>query len=1285
MKLKQLTLQGFKSFADKTELSFDEGLTGIIGPNGCGKSNVVDAVKWVLGDQRPTSLRGKEMTDVIFGGAQGRAPMGCSEVLLTLERDPHPDELEMGHKQVETVIGRRLFRSGESEYLLNGQVVRLKDVKEALLDTGLGVGGYSVMEQGKIDAVLSANPEDRRNIFDEAAGISRYKLRRKEALRKLDRTEANLARISDVRQEKASRVRSLKIQATKARNYHEAESRLRALRVGVACLDSMEYRELLDSVDTRLEQAEQRVRQAEERRNEARQQKDERESQGRELVDRRNHLRELLAELRGDERSRRESLERAESRNTQLQQLRQRSGDDHERVRLDIEADREALEDLVVEGQEIEARLEHLEEELPQVDEAAREARRELKVARNGLEEAREAVLATIHERTRARNAVQSEEHEIQSLAGRRARLDREQKELGSKLEAIRTERRRERLILWDLEERRQRIEDLQARLDTRIASHRSEKQMVAGQLEELRHERSSLRSQQRVLQELEASHQGLDEAARDLLEEGHGVIGSLVEKLECPAPLGAALEAVLGTRVQALLLEDQGTVTRALEQLGSQEGKGRLVLLDGSKGAGAVAHKARAFEEDALGAEGEPLLDFVGIEADIAQFVVPLLRGVHLVPNLEAGQALVAGSEDIVAVTLRGEVLDEAWAMAGRVEASAGLLQRRARLAELEVDLESIETRLGELGIEEQGWESRLCRDELQRRRLERFSQSLLHRETAMQQSMRVRIAREEELVEEQEMAASERSELRRERSAALARLGTPLMNSWLLERRLERSEEAQREFQSKARSYEARVQETQSALSELQTSKAGLQAEQSGNSERRSILQRKLEDEQTRLGELEQLLSNTAEEIEKLLLSTAEWQVELEEVTGRLASTQEVADQFDGELAELEHKVEAIRRLVGEAETELEAARDARGQLVLDQREAGFKLKSLDDEIRSAYGVELARLRGDVRGRGLWLPGDFIGPELPMEGELRDRVVAESLEGPLMPPDYYAVEDALPRLWLEDDFDRHAVEQEIGVLRNKMQRMGAVNLAAEGELAAAEEEFETLEKDCRDLEDARKQLVDTLRKINLESRALFEETFHRARANFQDIFRMLFQGGKADIKLVESEDPLEAGIDIYAKPPGKELQSIRLLSGGERSMTALAILFAVFKVKPSPFCILDEVDAALDETNVERFLRVLNQFVRDTQFLVVTHHKRTMADCQVLYGITMPRRGISSRMSVSLRDVESGTVDDLLDGKAAKEAGTDTGRGGAGPAVDAARKQRIAGEEQVGFEMGN
>ncbi len=550
------------------------------------------------------------------------------------------------------------------------------------------------------------------------------------------------------------------------------------------------------------------------------------------------------------------------------------------------------------------------------------------------------------------------------------------------------------------------------------------------------------------------------------------------------------------------------------------------------------------------------------------------------------------------------------------------------------------------------------------------------------------------------------------------------PLLNSLLLERMQGRREEEQRSCDREIATREQEVAETQKELSAAQTQKAAAKTGLEGLEERRRILERAAQENASRKQELETVLARARNEQEEL-------KVEL-----RVAASERVEQECRAEFVDgLSKKIEAeheglltetreARRELESVESALEAARDQRGEIVLEEREARFKLERLDREIYEAYRIELGRLRGEIHGYGMWSDGPILGPELPLDGDLARRVFDGAPFGPPLAPDHYEAELELERLWLEDDFDRRSAEQESEVLRSKIQRMGAVNLAAVDELKSTEEEFETLERDCRDLEASRKQLMETLHRINLESRSLFEQTFETARKHFQEIFRMLFQGGSADIRLTDGEDPLEAGIDIYAEAPGTELQAMRLLSGRERSMTALAILFAVFKVKPSPFCILDEVDAALDETNVERFLRVLDGFVAETQFLVVTHHKRTMADCQVLYGVTMPRRGISSHMSVSLADVESGTVDRILDGTekgessvsrpqrparqsaadAVRSAGTRAApsrsahpsaseggaaeaghRGGAGQSiqrVDPSRR-RIAGEEEVGFEL--
>ncbi len=1267
MRLKRLTLHGFKSFAERTEFDFTEGLTGIIGPNGCGKSNVVDAMKWVLGDQRPSSQRSKEMLDVVFHGAEGRPGMGHAEVTLVLElgtADPYgdgpgpdavrpdagrpdagrPDDLDA---RVEMTVGRRLFRTGESEYLLNNQVVRLKDIKDALLDTGLGVGGYSVMEQGRIDAVLSANPDDRRAIFDEAAGISRYKVRRKEALRKLDRTELNLARVLDMRQEKASRVRSLKVQATRARSYRETSERLMALRVSLAVLDSIQLRAKLDEVESEFEGLSDAVARFESQREAGRAELAESEAEARALVARLAELRAVAAELRSEERSRREGLESATAQTKSLDETATRCAAEAEAVRETVTRNQQDLEELVRQEDELARCLEGAVADLPGLTRVATETRAAFKNAQRERERVQSRILESMHERTRAKNLVRDEELRIRTVDAGHERLAAQLAEVGRKLSDSRREGARETRIHTDLTERLERLRRTVEAHAQRLGADEADRAAAVVHRHELVARRSALSSQVAVLEELEASRTGFDDAARELIESGDGVVGSLVELLDCPVEIGPALEAVLGARVQALVLEDRARVHGALDALAARDGGGSLVLVDlaaaPSGTSDAAVHRSLAALE--ASPDGLALASFCRVDPRVRGLIDAMLADVVLVQDLAAAERLRESGQTFV--TLRGEVMDGAWFCGGKAEVSAGLLQRRASLESLRDELGHMDGELDEAHAAEASLEGVLARRARQGRRLDGLTDVLVSKQTATWHMLQARERRESELEEELEAGRAELHSRSGERTEGLARMMTPMLDSMLCERREARLADQQRELNDVVREHDRLVTESQDRLAELQSRKAGLDAQLGGLRERRGLLERTLAELDARAATLGQQGKRAREEQTRLVGDVARWRGELADFACRATFTEDLAKTVAASVEDLERGTAAQRSAVTEFEEQLLAAREARAKAELDAREVASRLQRMDEEIQEAYRVDLARVRGDHDGRGLWAAKPFLGPELPPDGEVRERVLAASMHGPLLPPDYYEREDSLPRWFDDPEFVPDDAKREVEVLRARMQRMGSVNLDAEAELKEIQGQYAQLERDCTDLEEARRELMSTLQRINEESRVLFEQTFEAARKNFQEIFRKLFQGGRADIRLVETDDPLDAGIDIFAQPPGKELRSIRLLSGGERSLTALAILFAVFQIKPSPFCILDEVDAALDETNVERFLRVLNEFTDNTQFLVVTHHKRTMADCRVLYGVTMPRKGISTRMSVSLEQVESGAVDDVLDAR--------------------------------------
>ncbi len=1253
MKLKRLVARGFKSFADRTEFEFDNRLTGIIGPNGCGKSNVVDAIKWVLGDQRAKSLRGTEMTDVIFKGAEGRDAMGMAEVTITFE---DPDARIDGRTEID--ISRRLTLDRESTYLLNGQEVRLKDVRDVLLDTGLGTGGYSVMEQGRIDAVLSANPEARRAIFEEAAGVSRFKMQKKEALRKLERTDQNLARVTDLLEERARRIRSLRIQAGKARRYQELQASLRELRAGLAVIDGRLLREQLQAQQQRLEDLQVELTAAEEGREVAAEhlavaddsigafaaalevvQEELRACQGeltthRERADaQRQRAADLLAVLeRGRQRA--EGItdqrdERAEALAIGRDQLAQKEGD-LVQLHKDLEVQRSTVQEAIT--------------------------------ALRGMQQQREALrerqLELLHRRTRVRNAASDASAKIAAAKAREQRLADRQQVLGaesSKLHAetghwqgeLQDQGTRERILV---ERERTALQDLEG-ADAAAAE-------LAAQESKLRLEFSQVDGRRQALIAMEAHMEGFDQGPRYVLQQQPaGLRGRLLDLIEIDLQHGAALEAALGPFVQALVVDTREHAAAIVRDLTEQR-LGRVLLLVEEEFGDAPPSLSTLLRPPG---GVRYLADLVRHTADSAasqRLLGWLLRGVVLA-NFDIADPTRA---DLCFVTSEGTLVCGPRMEGGAAaEGHAGLVVRRSQIVQLGEDVAEVEVRLQRLQV---GKDQATGRVDRLKRELKAIGDALQSVRRALQggqgQVSRLQ-ARCQDVDRELGELQHEGSDLSRVRCGAQARLGTSLFDQFLLSRHEAAAVAEEQAFGERISTAEQHAQAQQRAEQELR-----IRQVQTGEAREGLVRSSRMHEEALR-------------DFERALQELHDRQQDAEDDRARALGEQErlhdLAGALEDRLTELEgHKqerqaaVDGARQQRSRLQLQLQEwehrrakANESLTQTRLAVADVQHRFTRLEDRLREETGVELRRCLGEIQGLGI-VPGDELqGPPAPID-------CIDELQGPPLSPTTVLAWYTMQRLWEQDTFDINETRKEVQVLQSQKDRLGAVNLDAVAELEAEEGQFSTLEQEVGDLKDARRSLMETLRKLEAESKLLFENTFHEARKNFQEIFRKLFQGGKADMFLSNMEDLLEAGIEIVAQPPGKQLQSINLLSGGERSLTAVAILFALFKVRPSPFCILDEVDAALDETNVERFLRVLRDFTQGTQFCIVTHHKRTMADCQVLYGITMQRRGVSSRIAVSLQEVDSF--------QEAVPAGVGVGK------ADPAKKQRIAGEEQIGFD---
>ena len=1283
MRLKRLVARGFKSFADRTEFEFDSRLTGIIGPNGCGKSNVVDAIKWVLGDQRAKSLRGTEMTDVIFKGAEGREAMGMAEVTITFE---DPEGRVDGRTEID--ISRRLTLDKESTYLLNGGDVRLKDVRDVLLDTGLGTGGYSVMEQGRIDAVLSANPEARRAIFEEAAGVSRFKIQKKETLRKLERTDQNLARITDLLEERSRRIRSLRIQAGKARRWQELQAALQDLRASLAVVEGRQLRVESAQHDARLADLQVELAAAEEGRDLTTEQlvsADEAITAASQALAR---VQDELRSCQGELLTHRERAEahkrRAADLLAELERGRQRAQG------ITDQRDERALA-LTMARDEVAQKEDELAE-LLQAIEAQRSAAQQALAALRALQQERESLrerqLDLLHRRTRARNTAADATAKLgasrareQRLAERSAVLDGEALRLAEELATWRGE-------LVDLGTRERLLTEREITALADLEGADAAAGALAEQESTLRREVTELEGRRQALVAMESHMEGFDAGPRHVLQSNPpGLRGRLLDLIEIDVRHGAALEAALGPYVQALVVDTREHAAAIVRDLAERRLGRVLLLVEEAFGeappcatksslleppagvsyltdlvrhvAGQMAESAGAGVVGDEPAEASAETGARNVRGSSEQLLGWLLRGV-VVADFDIADSSRA---DLCFVTPDGTLVCGPRIEGGGVaEGHSGLVVRRSQIQELGVAADAVQQQMQAL---QAGREQATGRVDRLKRELKAIGEALsaVRRQAQHAHGQETRLAaRDQDVARELGELAHEAAELSRVRCHALARLGQALFDQFLLSRHEHLAQASEQEFGQRIADAEAHAAQQQRGEQELRIRQ--VQTEQAREGALRSIrmhdealrdFARALQELDERQRDAEEDRTTAVAEHERL----AETAAVLED---RLAELE--ADKLDASSA-----VESSRSARAQVQQEVQRweqrraqANEALTQTRLHRADVGHRFARLEERLRDDTGIELCRCLGEVDGVGLEDWRRYPGP-MPAAG------VVDQLQGPPLPPELVSSWYGLQRLWEREDFDFDGVRKEVQALQGQKERLGAVNLDAVKELEAEEGQFTTLEQEVADLKEARRSLMETLKKLEAESKALFEQTFHEARKNFQEIFRKLFQGGKADMFLSfdqvgKNEDMLEAGIEIVAQPPGKQLQSINLLSGGERSLTAVAILFALFKVRPSPFCILDEVDAALDETNVERFLPVLRDFSEQTQFCIVTHHKRTMAECQVLYGITMQRRGVSSRIAVSLQEVDSFTE-------------------GAVPAnkPDPAKKQRIAGEEAVGF----
>jgi chromosome segregation protein len=1202
--LKALELIGFKSFADKTRFEFPDGITVVVGPNGSGKSNVVDALKWVLGEQSAKSLRGQEMSDVIFKGTGtgGRKPMNTAEATVVFDNSQGVFPVDAP----EVHVTRRVYRSGEGEYLINGKPCRLRDIRDMFRGTGVGVDAYSLIEQGKVDSLLQANAKDRRAIFEEAAGISRFKAKKLEAQRRLERVEQNLLRLSDIVEEVESRLRSVRAQAAKAQRYREYSERLQQLRTQVGVADWRRLSENLGAVETEL--AELRAQAAEA--GQASDALDERlQSVSTRLDQASERLRTLEADLAGNREqiSARETAaeegrgrcaefaEEAERHRQRLRAMTHRAGNLQDRLRTAEESLAQA-----------ESEYAQAESRRSQQQQAAEEFAQQLDRLRQQVETRRRQHFERLRSLAALGNRVSSLESAAEAAAQRTQRAARRLEELERTAVAQATELQTQRQTETNLAEELVRKSAALEASTVQLAEQRRILLRRQQELTILQGKLAGATQRAQVLEELERQLAGLSIGVQELLaaarehasqfgDEIHGMVADLIEAAVEVAPL---VDAALGEAAQYIVISGNRLVKRIESGDFSISGRVGFVRLDALPctqpmlfgplllpGRGDLQGRPGIIgRADRLVRAREPFRPLLTHLLGDTWFVQTLVDALALSKTVGRGLRFV---------TTKGEVLQaDGTLLIGPAQASLGLISRRSELRALQRDRLDLQGRIAQFTGEINRLQENADRHERQHQAL---SESCRQTEAALaEQRVRTRTAEDRQQLLEQEQQT-----VNAERQASQAEHETAQQQWDAGRHEMAEQESATAALESEIRQDDERVEQVKSQLeqcrSELTVAQvAAAKSEQRLESLRAQMVQfetdhreraRAIADAQTQLEHALQRYDQTELYVLRLTAELAELYLRKQQLAEQVAAEHEIRQQVATERNAWAAEQETLRHRLRKIE-------DRQHKQELAANEWQHERNTLATRLREDYGIDIT-------------------------------TVTEQEETP------------------EEEQRRAEGENEINDLRNKINRIGAVNLDALEELDSLEDRFRILSGQFQDLTQAKESLERIIHKINADSRRLFVETLETIRTNFQTLYRKAFGGGRADLVLEADKDPLEAGVDIVATPPGKPSFSNSLLSGGEKALTAVALLMSIFQFRPSPFCILDEVDAPFDEANIGRFVDVLKDFLASTKFVIVTHSKKTMTAASTLYGVTMQESGVSKRVSVRFEDVsEDGEI---------------------------------------------
>lgn len=1189
MYFKRLEIVGFKSFMNKTKLKFEPGVTAVVGPNGCGKSNIVDAIKWVLGEQSVKSMRSSAMMDVIFNGTEKHAPVNMAEVSLTLSNEDR--SLPVDYDEV--TITRRLFRSGESEYLLNKTLVRLQDIRNVLLGTGIGTSLYSIVEQGRMDMVISSKPEERRYIFEEASGITKFKVQKREAMFKLERTQENILRINDIIREIERQINSIERQARKAERYKARFEELKDLDVK---LSYKRYSEL-GSDDSVLVGEQEALRSSIAELTSSL----EEASEGLEAL--REEFGAIMEEIQVSQGDVMRLSSEIDKSNHVIEMNRERIQELQKYVeRLDWEIEEATgrrdtmnvrLEDLDKRLADVTSKRQIKEQELGAAEENVKDLTTKIENNRADLKANRDKTVDLVGQETRARNSLIKFNADIQNMQSRERRLKMEQAN-----------------VLSDKERIGQEFKSLTDRMDSvgrELDSKKREFDVFADEYSERQNKHYALlsdktqkekrineiRPRREFLEKLVSEREGMPESVKEVMrakEAGDGSVagvhGVLSELVSVSEGYGESLESVMGEASQSLVVDSREAAERVTAYLsGKALPSANFVILDELK---------KMLESRSEGHITKGTLDDVtqvlSAKEPYSSAIKALLSDIYVTVSPDAARVLVEDE------SFKGRVIGEKGEVYGRGRHRSrnfsereviSLFGRQEKVRQLREDEEKITAEVlllaGEIA------EVELWLKDAARQR-ERLENELREKQIEFSNVASKKSVTGEKLESISEELVLLDAEIEEETSAirqAWGEIEKFNLELKMIEAESVKVQEAIEEAQKAIQEMTIYREESIYVISDVKADLYALRKEEENLSdnlgrEKESFvrIENEVNERRSRISESGERIKALDSEMKGLAEKNKENSAELSSKETQMGTRKSRKEHLLQQIQQEEHKIK-------EREARLEEARNRARDIDVNGKELEYKRSSMIDRVREAYKVNLAELQ----------------------------------------------------LTLEENIDWAEIERKIAELKDQIESMGEVSLGAVEEHKQLEERYQFLVKQRDDLVKSKDDLMEAIQKINRTTRTMFLESFEAVRKEFNIYFKMLFNGGKADLILQDETNVLECGIDIEVRPPGKKLHNIMQLSGGEKAMTAIALIFALFKVNPSPFCILDEIDAPLDESNVVRFCRVLQEFLKLSQFIVVTHNRMTIQLADVLYGITMQEKGVSQIVSVKFAEEKGKT----------------------------------------------